>query len=146
MCIWLSALTANAEHSFPETAQSCVVAIVVPDVDVLKCWAHENRIPGTLSVLCNHPKVKELLMSDMNAWGKQCGLKSFEQVTFAPIRGSNRLSPFIIFLLSQVKDIYLHPDPFSAQNGLLTPAFKQRRPQIKNYFKPQLDDMYAHLV
>lgn len=45
----------------------------------------------------------------------------------------------------QVKDIYLHPDPFSVQNGLLTPALKLRRPQVKNYFKPQLEDMYNHL-
>lgn len=61
--------------------QSCVVAIVVPDVDVLKCWAHENRIPGTLTVLCNNAKVKELIQNDMLNWGKQSGLKSFEQVS-----------------------------------------------------------------
>lgn len=57
-----------------------MVAVVVPDVDVLKCWAHENRIPGTLTVLCNNPRVKELIMNDMTTWGKQGGLKSFEQV------------------------------------------------------------------
>lgn len=59
-----------------------MVAIVVPDVDVLKCWAHENRIPGTLTVLCNNPRVKELILNDMLTWGKQTDLKSFEQVTF----------------------------------------------------------------
>ncbi|XP_055528399.1 long-chain-fatty-acid--CoA ligase 1 isoform X1 [Wyeomyia smithii] len=106
-----------------ESLKSCVVAVVVPDVEVIKSWAMENNIPGTLSVLCNNPDVKQLIMSDMIAWGKQFGLKSFEQV----------------------KDIYLHPDPFSMQNGLLTPTFKSRRPQIKNYFAPQLDDMYKHL-
>ena len=46
----------------------------------------------------------------------------------------------------QVKDIYLHPDPFSVQNGLLTPTFKSKRPQLKSYFKPQLEDMYKHLA
>lgn len=45
----------------------------------------------------------------------------------------------------KVKDIYLHPDPFSVQNGLLTPTFKTKRPQLKNYFKPQLEDMYKSL-
>ncbi|XP_053967861.1 long-chain-fatty-acid--CoA ligase 5-like isoform X1 [Anastrepha ludens] len=53
---------------------------------------------------CNNPQVKELMLN----WGKQSGLKSFEQV----------------------KDIYLHPDPFSVQNGLLTPTFKAKRPQL----------------
>ncbi|XP_031624513.1 long-chain-fatty-acid--CoA ligase 1 isoform X2 [Contarinia nasturtii] len=108
---------------YGESLKSGIVAIVVPDVDVLKSWAKENHIPGTLSVLCSHKKVKELILNDMLSWGKQNGLKSFEQV----------------------KDIYLHPDPFSIQNGLLTPMFKLKRPQIKNYFKPQLDDMYTHL-
>lgn len=60
--------------------QSCIVAVVVPDVDVIKCWASENQIKGTFSVLCAHPEVKKLIMDDMLAWGKQSGLKSFEQV------------------------------------------------------------------
>nr|CAD7202119.1 unnamed protein product [Timema douglasi] len=104
--------------------ESCIVAIVVPDVDVIKCWASENKIPGTLSVLCAHPEVKQLIMDDMLVWGKESGLRSFEQV----------------------KDIYLHPDPFSVQNGLLTPTFKSKRPQLKQYFKPQIEDMYANMT
>lgn len=52
---------------------------MVPDVDVVKSWAVENNIPGTLSVLCNNPDVKQLIMDDMIAWGKEAGLKSFEQ-------------------------------------------------------------------
>lgn len=56
------------------------MAVVVPDVDVLKHWAIENHIRGTLSVLCNNAQVKELIMSDMLNCGKQSGLKSFEQV------------------------------------------------------------------
>lgn len=67
--------------------------------------------------------MKNLIMNDLNLLGKEAGLKSFEQV----------------------KDIYLHPDPFSVQNQLLTPTFKSRRPQIRSYFKPQLDDMYKLL-
>jgi len=46
----------------------------------------------------------------------------------------------------QVKDIYLHPDPFSVQNGLLTPTMKSKRPQLKAYFKPQIEDMYLKLT
>jgi long-subunit acyl-CoA synthetase (AMP-forming) len=48
--------------------------------------------------------------------------------------------------LFQVKDIYLHPDPFSVQNGLLTPTLKSKRPQLKAYFKPQIEDMYSKLT
>ncbi|CAH0564044.1 unnamed protein product [Brassicogethes aeneus] len=107
-----------------ESLKSCIIAIVVPDVDVIKCWASENGISGTFSVLCNHPEVKQLILDDMITKGKDAGLKSFEQV----------------------KDIYLHPDPFSVQNGLLTPTMKSKRPEIKSYFKPQLEDMYSKLT
>lgn len=65
---------------FFTSLQSCVVAIVVPDVEVIKHWAVENNIPGTLSVLCSNPDVKQLILTDMIAWGKEFGLKSFEQV------------------------------------------------------------------
>ncbi|XP_043204454.1 long-chain-fatty-acid--CoA ligase 1-like isoform X2 [Amphibalanus amphitrite] len=107
-----------------ESLKSCVVAVVVPDVDVLKAWATKNNVPGTLSVLCQSPKVKKHIMDDMNRLAKEANLKSFEQV----------------------KDIYLHPDPFSVQNNLLTPTLKAKRPELRKYFKPQLDDLYSKLT
>lgn len=55
----------------------------MPDVDVVKSWALENRIEGTLSVLCANPEVKKLIMDDMVTWGKEAGLKSFEQVIYS---------------------------------------------------------------
>lgn len=75
-----SKLTVSLLKSVIFALQSCIVAIVVPDVDVIKCWASENKIAGTLSVLCAHPEVKQLIYDDMVAWGKEGGLKSFEQV------------------------------------------------------------------
>lgn len=47
---------------------------------MLKQWAVENNIPGTLTVLCNNAEVKNLILNDMIALGKEFGLKSFEQV------------------------------------------------------------------
>ena len=133
-----------------ESLKSCVVAVVVPDVDVVKCWALENKIPGTLSVLCANPEVKRLILDDMHSWGKEAGLKSFEQVKEVKIKFSKVIKREILnkignFNFFQVKDIYLHPDPFSVQNGLLTPTLKTKRPQLKAYFKPQLEDLYQHL-
>ncbi|XP_035443727.1 long-chain-fatty-acid--CoA ligase 5 isoform X1 [Spodoptera frugiperda] len=106
-----------------ESLKSCVVAVVVPDVDVVKCWALENGIKGTFSALCEDERVKKIILEDMLQWGRNAGLKTFEQV----------------------KDIYLHPDPFSVQNGLLTPTMKAKRPEIRSYFKPQIEDMYKQL-
>lgn len=45
----------------------------------------------------------------------------------------------------QVAAIHLHPEPFSLENGLMTPTFKVKRPQSKTKFQKQLDAMYSKL-
>ena len=45
----------------------------------------------------------------------------------------------------QVKDIYLHSEPFSLSNGLLKSTMKTKRPQCKLYFKDQVEDMYKNI-
>jgi len=45
----------------------------------------------------------------------------------------------------EVKDIYLHPNLFSVQNGLLSTSGKLMRQKLVKYFKPQLEDLYKNL-
>ena len=45
----------------------------------------------------------------------------------------------------EVKEIYLHPNLFSAENGLLSTGGKLKRQKLVKYFKPQLEDLYKHL-
>lgn len=78
--IYIRSQYVHQVYVYGESLKSCVVAVVVPDVDVVKCWALENNIPGTLSVLCANPEVKKLILEDMLSWGREAGLKSFEQV------------------------------------------------------------------
>lgn len=48
-------------------------------------------------------------------------------------------------ILLQVAAVFLHPEAFSIENGLLTPTFKVKRPQSQTKFQKQLDAMYAKL-
>ena len=50
-----------------------------------------------------------------------------------------------VFSPVQVRDIYVHNELFSIENGLLTPTFKGKRPALKELFAKQLADMYANL-
>lgn len=61
--------------------QSFIIAIVIPDVQVIKRWAMEHGMPGTLSDLCESEEVKRFILEDLAVWAKEAGLKSFEQVT-----------------------------------------------------------------
>uniref|UniRef100_A0A3P8W275 Long-chain-fatty-acid--CoA ligase n=1 Tax=Cynoglossus semilaevis TaxID=244447 RepID=A0A3P8W275_CYNSE len=42
-----------------------------------------------------------------------------------------------------VKNIYVHNQMFSIENGLLTPTLKAKRPELKEYFKMRIDQLYS---
>ncbi|XP_024140618.1 long-chain-fatty-acid--CoA ligase 5 isoform X1 [Oryzias melastigma] len=106
-----------------DSLQSCLVAIVVPDADVLPSFAKKLGLQGSIEELCKNLEVKKAIISDMTKLGREAGLKSFEQV----------------------KDVYLHPEMFTIENGLLTPTLKAKRADLKALFQPQIDQLYAKI-
>ncbi|NWQ63552.1 ACSL1 ligase, partial [Neopipo cinnamomea] len=105
-----------------ESLQAFLVAIVVPDPDTLHNWAKKKGIEGSYQELCKNKDVKKYILEDMVRIGKESGLKSFEQV----------------------KDIVLHTEMFSIENGLLTPTLKAKRPELRKYFQSQINELYAN--
>ncbi|XP_054454365.1 long-chain-fatty-acid--CoA ligase 5 isoform X1 [Anoplopoma fimbria] len=106
-----------------DSLQSCLIAIVVPDPEVLPGLAKNIGCQGSFEELCKNTEIKKAILSDMTKLGKEAGLKSFEQV----------------------KDLHLHPEQFSIENGLLTPTLKAKRAELKALFQPQIDKLYANL-
>ncbi|XP_048647860.1 long-chain-fatty-acid--CoA ligase 1 isoform X3 [Marmota marmota marmota] len=104
-----------------ESLQAFLIAIVVPDIEILCSWARKKGFDGTFEELCRNKDVKKAILDDMVRLGKDSGLKPFEQV----------------------KGIALHPELFSVDNGLLTPTMKAKRPELRNYFRSQIDELYA---
>ncbi|NXY21929.1 ACSL1 ligase, partial [Atrichornis clamosus] len=105
-----------------ESLQAFLVAVVVPDPDTLHSWAKKKGFEGSYQELCKNKDVKKYILEDMVRIGKESGLKSFEQV----------------------KDIVLHTEMFSIENGLLTPTLKAKRPELRKYFQSQIDELYAN--
>ncbi|NWI11362.1 ACSL1 ligase, partial [Crypturellus soui] len=105
-----------------ESLQAFLIAVVVPDPETLSSWAKKRGFEGSYEELCKNKDLKKLILEDMVRIGKEFGLKSFEQV----------------------KDITLHPEMFSIENGLLTPTLKAKRPELRKYFKSQIDELYAN--
>lgn len=63
------------------------------------------------------------VQSKLEAAGRASGLKGFEIV----------------------KAVTLSPEAFSAENDLMTPSFKLKRPQLKKRFQADITSMYAAL-
>ncbi|XP_007939744.1 long-chain-fatty-acid--CoA ligase 5 [Orycteropus afer afer] len=103
-----------------ESLRSSLVGIVVPDPDVFPSFAAKLGIKGSLEELCQNEIVKEAVLEDLQKTGKEGGLKSFEQV----------------------KKIFLHSEPFSIENGLLTPTLKAKRGELSKYFRVQINSLY----
>ncbi|KHN80059.1 Long-chain-fatty-acid--CoA ligase 5 [Toxocara canis] len=108
-----------------ESLKSCLVAIVVPNEEVLRKVVVDtlDLRDATFEELCSNIVVKKMILDDMFEIGKKAGLFSFEQV----------------------KDIFVSSEQFTVENDLLTPTLKGKRPNIKKHFATQLAEMYSKL-
>ncbi|KAL0611295.1 Adenylosuccinate synthetase isozyme 2 [Plecturocebus cupreus] len=68
------------------------------DTDTLPSFAAKLGVKDFFEKLCQNQVVRKAVLEDIQKIGKESGLKSFEQI----------------------KAIFLHPDPFSIENALLT--------------------------
>ncbi|OQS07573.1 long-chain-fatty-acid-CoA ligase [Thraustotheca clavata] len=110
---------------YGDSLQSCVVAIIVPDPEAVQAWAASKSISdgSNLDAMVKRADLKAAILSSMNEMAKEGKLNGFECV----------------------KDITLHAEVFSVDNGLVTPTFKLKRPQLKERFKNEVSAMYAAL-
>ena len=108
---------------FGDSLRSNLVAVAVPDPDALLPWAAAHGLGGDVPALCRNPAVRAAVLASMLDEGRAAKLRGFEQVAA----------------------VALAADPFSVDNGLLTPTFKLKRPQAQAAFRGEIDAMYAAL-
>ncbi|RLW02301.1 hypothetical protein DV515_00007368 [Chloebia gouldiae] len=104
-----------------ESLRSFLIGIVVPDAEMLPEFAAKLGVKGSFEELCKNPAVKKAILDDMIRLGREAGLKSFEQV----------------------KDLYIHTELFSVENGLLTPTMKAKRGDLVKFFQKEIEALYS---
>lgn len=98
------------------------IAIVVPTEPALKALASENGIEGHgLEDLCQHKKLNEIVLKDMQASGKKGGLSGIEII----------------------EGVVLADEEWTPQNGLVTSAQKLNRKGILEKYKKEVDTAYG---
>ena len=107
-----------------DSLQASLVGVIVPDEEILMKWAKENDLGDkSFEELCKDDKVKNHILQALIKYGREDGLKGFENV----------------------KNIYLTHELFSVQNDLFTPTFKLKRHQAKIRFQKEIDAMYSEI-
>ncbi|NWW00199.1 ACSL5 ligase, partial [Machaerirhynchus nigripectus] len=104
-----------------ESLRSFLIGIVVPDAEMLPEFAAKLGVKGSFEELCKNPAVKRAILDDLIRLGREAGLKSFEQV----------------------KDLYIHTELFSVENGLLTPTLKAKRGDLVKFFQKEIEALYS---
>src|SRR5262249_14981031 len=110
----------------PEIAQAMVigdkrpflVALLVPDREWALAWAKEKSKSGDLPDLVGDKEFRAAIQSAVD-------------------RVNRRLS-----VIERVRQFVLSGDPFSLENGMMTPTLKIRRHVIKQTYGGKLDALY----
>jgi long-chain acyl-CoA synthetase len=100
-----------------------LIAVVVANEDNFKAYATNNNMEFDLEAMCSNPDIIKVVFNDLTNVGKSAKLRPYEFV----------------------KKIYLTHLPFTVDQGILTPTFKLKRPQAKDFFKDQIDSLYEEL-
>lgn len=107
--------------------QSFLLAVVVPNEDVLRAWIREAKLPvadsDPLSVLCDLEPVQHAILSAITALGARADRPPWE----IP------------------KGVILDHEPFTSVNGLLTPSEKLNRRALRAHYADRLDKLYKTL-
>ncbi|XP_071034354.1 long-chain-fatty-acid--CoA ligase 5 isoform X3 [Parasteatoda tepidariorum] len=101
--------------------QDFIVGIVVPDRNLFIRWAKKKGFQEMeFETLCQNDDVKRAVLSHLLKLGRKKDLNS----------------------LHQVGNVYLSPEPFSLENGLLTPTLKVKRSVARKMFESNFEKLY----
>eukprot|EP01125_Pyxidicula_operculata_P000454 TRINITY_DN10483_c0_g1_i1.p1 TRINITY_DN10483_c0_g1~~TRINITY_DN10483_c0_g1_i1.p1 ORF type:complete len:661 (-),score=182.25 TRINITY_DN10483_c0_g1_i1:265-2247(-) len=106
---------------YGDSFKNYLVAVAVPDPDTVLPLAAANGIKGDINEIVNNKKLKEIIFADLNKVAKDAKLKGFEYI----------------------KNIHLESQPWTVENGLLTPTQKTKRNELPKKYKDVLTQLYA---
>lgn len=102
--------------------ESFIVSIVVPNRDYVENWAKRNNLHDDYTNLCLDKKLREHILDLIETKGK---------------KGTGELNS-----LELPKKVFIEPEPFSIEQGLVTTTLKPKRLNIKKKYKRIIEEFY----
>jgi long-chain acyl-CoA synthetase len=104
-----------------DSTKTYCVALVAPAEIGFKSLAETVGITGTFEQLCVNREVLQAATKGLHEHAKKCNLAKFEVPTL----------------------IYLCPELWTPESGMVTAAFKIKRKEIHDQYKSQITRMYS---
>lgn len=117
---------------YGDSAEDCLVAVAVPDVDTVQQVLSEHVIASSLQGLSLHDicrlhgaELKAVMMAEFAALALKHGLNGYENV----------------------KSVWLEPEPWinTGENCILTPTMKLKRMDAKKRYAAAIRAMYDEI-
>ncbi|UJR32742.1 hypothetical protein I4U23_020201 [Adineta vaga] len=102
------------------SSEETIVAIVIPDEEYVRKQFKSTSSITSFPELCKDTQLKKIILDDLNQLAEKYRLKPYETLS----------------------NIYLHPELFSQNNGLLTVTLKTRRANARNHFQSIITSLY----
>lgn len=106
-----------------DSLERFLVGIVIPEKQFVLSRVNESLKNKQWKEICQDSTVKQIILEDIQQKGKAAGLNAIEQV----------------------KDIHLHPDVLTSDDGFLTPTSKIKRYVCRKYFTEQTERLYKNI-
>jgi long-chain acyl-CoA synthetase len=108
-----------------DSLENFVVAIIIPKKDAIVNWFHaqgKNEVTtDNVHEHYNDEGLKKEIVASMDKLGRSRDFKGFEII----------------------KKVFLSNEPFTLENGLLTPTIKVKRHEVKNKYIDEIRKMYS---
>ncbi|KAJ5071160.1 long-chain-fatty-acid--coa ligase 5 [Anaeramoeba ignava] len=111
---------------YGNSSENYLIGVVVPEKAILLSHFNDERKENEdddsfFSRICQDPKLKKLILDDMERLGRRENRFGFEIV----------------------RNFIVEPNPFSVENEMMTTTMKLRRKAIEQNYKKQLQDLYS---